>query len=81
MATIGKAAQQMAAKPNAYEKDFVPDTPEMKEKILWATGLLGSGERETLRFTAPKKPDDYPYVCTFPGHWRTMNGTMHVKKP
>jgi putative heme-binding domain-containing protein len=27
---------------------------------------------------APTKPGDYPYVCTFPGHWRTMAGVMHV---
>jgi azurin len=50
----------------------------MKKKVLWATGLLKPDENDTLRFKAPEKPDDYPYVCTFPGHWRTMNGTMHV---
>jgi glucose/arabinose dehydrogenase/lysophospholipase L1-like esterase/plastocyanin len=80
MATIGKAAAKMAAKPNAFEKDFVPQDDSVRDKVLWATGLLNGGEEETLRFTAPDKPDDYPYVCTFPGHWRTMNGVMHVKQ-
>jgi azurin len=32
-----------------------------------------------LRFTAPKKPGDYPYICTFPGHWIIMKGVMVVK--
>jgi azurin len=21
---------------------------------------------------------DYPFVCTFPGHWRIMNGVLTV---
>ena len=46
--------------------------------VLWATGLVQPGEAETLRFTAPSEPGDYPYVCTFPGHWIRMNGVMHV---
>ncbi len=30
-------------------------------------------------FTAPKEPGEYPYVCTFPGHWRLMKGVMTVE--
>jgi len=33
-----------------------------------------------LRFTAPDKPGEYPYICTFPGHWRIMQGVMKVVK-
>ena len=28
---------------------------------------------------APDAPDDYPYVCTFPGHWQAMRGVLTVK--
>jgi len=39
---------------------------------------VNPGESFTLEFSAPEEPGDYPYVCTFPGHWRGMNGTMRV---
>jgi glucose/arabinose dehydrogenase/plastocyanin/lysophospholipase L1-like esterase/HEAT repeat protein len=80
MEAVGKAAQQMAAKPNAMAKGYVPEAEPAASQVLWHTDLLDAGESETLRFTAPKKVGDYPYVCTFPGHYLTMNGTMHVKK-
>jgi len=28
---------------------------------------------------APKEPGDYPYICTFPGHWMAMQGILRVK--
>ncbi len=74
MQKVGIAGMKMAAKANAFEKGFVPDIPA----VLHATELLQPQQSERLRFTAPEDPDDYPYVCTFPGHWQTMNGMMHV---
>lgn len=56
------------------EKEYVPDTDE----VLFYTSLVEVGESESIYFTAPETPDDYPYVCTFPGHWRTMQGIMKV---
>ncbi len=35
-------------------------------------------QRATLRFTAPTEPGEYPFICTFPGHWRIMQGVMKV---
>ncbi len=71
---VGMAAERMAARPDAFELQFVPKT----RKVLYATKLLQPQQIEKLQFTAPGKLGDYPYVCTFPGHWRTMVGTMHV---
>ena len=34
---------------------------------------------ETVRFMAPKTPGNYPYICTFPGHYTIMKGVMVVK--
>ena len=72
--TVGAAADAMLRDPKAAQKNYVPDIPE----VLHATKLLNPGEIVTLRFTAPDKPGAYPFVCTFPGHWRMMNGTMTV---
>lgn len=31
-----------------------------------------------MTFKVPTKPGVYPYVCTYPGHWRRMYGAMYV---
>lgn len=54
--------------------DYVPQS----KRVLFHTSLLEVGESESIFFTAPDQPDDYPYVCTFPGHWQTMQGMMTV---
>ena len=71
---IGTAAEAMAAMPDARAKGYVPKS----NKILWATKLLQPGQKEKLSFVAPRKPGIYPYVCTYPGHWRRMFGAMVV---
>lgn len=73
---VGKAADEMLRDPKAAEKSYVPRVPE----VLFATKLVSTGETVTLEFTVPATPGDYPYVCTFPGHWRGMNGIMRVIK-
>lgn len=55
-------------------RDYVPDTGE----VLFYTSLVDVGESESIYFTAPESPGEYPYVCTFPGHWQTMQGIMTV---
>lgn len=57
------------------EKNFVPSVPG----IVAATKLLAPTKKEVLSFTAPAKEGEYPYVCTFPGHWYTMRGVMRVR--
>ena len=72
---IGMAGNAMAADPQGASKHFVPDS----DKVLFATKLLQPDTSETLRFFAPKEPGEYPYVCTFPGHWVIMRGVMIVE--
>lgn len=47
--------------------------------VVAHTKLLGPGESETISFNVPKESGDYQYVCTFPGHFAMMRGTMEVK--
>ncbi len=74
MEEIGTAAEKMPPDPDAQGRHYVPDSP----KVLHATKLVEPGQQGRLSFTAPDVPGDYPYVCTFPGHWRRMNGTLAV---
>jgi azurin len=48
-------------------------------KIIAQTKLLGPGETDTIDFTAPAQPGEYPFLCTFPGHFALMKGKLVVK--
>lgn len=71
---VGEAADKMAVSETGYEENFVPDMPE----VLFATPLVGASEIYQLDFTAPSQPGEYPFLCTFPGHWRMMRGILTV---
>ncbi|MGB5272434.1 MAG: PVC-type heme-binding CxxCH protein [Flavobacteriaceae bacterium] len=71
---VGAAADVLAADPKGAEMDYIPVMPE----VLFATAIINPEEKVVLRFTAPSEPGIYPYICTFPGHWRIMQGTMKV---
>jgi len=72
---VGAAADKMAVDPNAAELNYVPQTND----VLYATPLLNPDDSYSLKFTAPSTPGEYPFICTFPGHWRLMQGVMIVK--
>ena len=74
MRAVGEAAELLSGQPGAEAKGFIPDV----DGLLWYTRLLFPGESQRLDFVAPDEPGDHPYVCTYPGHWRVMNGVMHV---
>jgi len=71
---IGAAADTLMSSPAGQVQQFVPDLPQ----ILASTRLLEPGQSITIQFRAPGQAGDYPYVCTFPGHWRLMNGVLTV---
>ncbi len=73
---IGTAAEKMQPEPDAQGRLYVPESA----KVLHATRMVDPGARTKLSFTAPDEPGDYQYVCTFPGHWRRMLGTLAVVK-
>lgn len=55
--------------------DYIPDD----DAILAHTDLAQPGETVQVTFTAPSEPGDYRYICTFPGHYMLMQGTMTVQ--
>lgn len=71
---IGMAASTMTPSQDPKAKPYVPDTP----LVLQATRLLNWAETDRLAFVAPREPGEYPFVCTFPGHWVRMYGVMLV---
>jgi putative heme-binding domain-containing protein len=71
---IGLAAEKMPPEPDAYLRIYVPDSP----KVLFATKMLDGGQTTKLAFAAPAEPGEYPYLCTYPAHWRRMTGILAV---
>lgn len=52
---------------------------EDQAEVLAHTKMIGGGESVSIEFTAPTEEGDYPYCCTFPGHWGTMKGFLVVR--
>jgi uncharacterized protein len=73
---IGKAADQMAQSAAGAEREYIPQLTV----VLAAAGLVDPGETREIVWDVPDEPGDYIIVCTFPGHWRTMNAVIRVKK-
>ncbi len=62
----------------AKESNYIATDAETKSAILASAPQLGPGETYVIKFT-PREPGDYPFLCTFPGHFGEMNGTITVK--
>jgi len=71
--SIFKEVGQAGVEAGANE-EYRPD----HEAVLAATPISGPGETVSVTFTTPSEPGEYGYLCTYPGHWATMQGTMIV---
>jgi azurin len=72
---VEKTLVAMMSDPTAQDRGFVPESP----LVLFSTPLVNARQSATLEFTAPTEPGDYPFICTFPGHWITMRGVLRVE--
>lgn len=71
---VGMLAEATARDADAMARHYIPKS----DKIMLASRLLQTGENQALSFVAPTAPGIYPYVCTYPGHWRRMYGALYV---
>ena len=71
---LGQLGEATATQPGAAERNYIPPS----DKILLASRLLQPRDAQKLDFLAPAQAGVYPYVCTYPGHWRRMYGSMYV---
>lgn len=75
LSEIGVAAEKLGEGLDGKRRQYVPDSP----KVMAVMGLVEPGKVGELWFFAPDKPGTYVLVCTYPGHWRMMNGKLKVK--
>jgi putative heme-binding domain-containing protein len=71
---MGTMAEATATDPDAANRHYVPKS----DQVLLASKLVQPRQTQRLSFTAPSSPGVYPFVCTYPGHWRTMHGALFV---
>jgi putative heme-binding domain-containing protein len=71
---VGLLAESTGQQPDAPARQYVPAS----DQILLASRLLGTRETQKLSLSAPAEPGVYPFVCTYPGHWRRMYGAIYV---
>ncbi len=67
---VALAGEQLGASGN-----YVPDTTT----VIASSPIALPGQTVEVEFTAPLKPGNYEFVCTYPEHWRRMHGVFKVK--
>jgi azurin len=72
---VGELSNLMITDPEGLARHYVPESGDV---LVW-TDMINPKEQFTIHFDAPDEPGDYPYLCTFPGHWMIMNGVMKVE--
>ena len=72
---VGEQCNQLIADPEAASRHYIPKTAD----VLAYTDVVSPYSSFTIYFRAPRRPGRYPYLCTFPGHWMVMNGTLVVE--
>lgn len=75
LAKMGERCNLMITDPEGLARHYVPKSDDA---IVWTDMVNPKGDF-TIHFDAPKEKGDYPYLCTFPGHWMVMNGVMRVE--
>lgn len=72
---LGDKVNLMITDPKGLAKHYVPDSDD----VIAYTDMTNPKESFTIHITAPNEKGDYPYLCTFPGHWMVMNGVLKVE--
>lgn len=72
---VGEQINRLIAEPGAAARHYLPEGGD----VLAFTDMVNPGGRFTIHFTAPAARGDYPFLCSFPGHWQVMNGILRVE--
>jgi azurin len=75
LAAVGTLADGLIADPAAVARHYVPKTDD----VVAYADITEPGKSQTIFFTVPDAPGRYPFLCTFPGHWKLMNGVLFVE--
>ncbi len=74
MKIIGAAADKFVRDDTGEDVNYVPKLPQ----IIYVAPVLAPHKTTNFEFKAPVTPGQYVIICTFPGHWKTMNAILNV---
>lgn len=74
---VGQLANRIISSPDAAVRHYVPTTDD----VLVYTDVVAPRQEFAIYFRAPESPGQYPFLCSFPGHWMAMNGVLTVAPP
>lgn len=72
---IGDLSNKLITDPEGPALHYVPKS----EDVIAYTDMVMPQQKFTIHLTAPREKGEYPYLCTFPGHWVVMNGVLKVE--
>lgn len=75
LATVGTLADALITDPEAVARHYVPKTDD----VIAYADITEPGKSQTIYFSVPNTSGRYPFLCTFPGHWKLMNGLLIVE--
>lgn len=58
---------------NAQSEQYTPSS--LASLMIAHTKLVAGGQTDQVEFTIGS-PGVYPFMCSFPGHWGTMQGKI-----
>ncbi len=64
--------------PSSSDTEYIP--PDQAEQVLGSTGVLSQGESASTT-VGPLSGGTYTFLCTVPGHWSLMQGTLEILDP
>ena len=65
---------RLAADPSAIGKHYVPED----DGVIAMSRLVKTKEQYSIYFRTPEEAGEYPFICTFPGHWMIMRGILEI---
>jgi azurin len=57
-------------------ENYIPNDPA----IVAYTPIVEPGEEVSITITLPESVGTYPFICTYPGHYKVMQGQIIIKK-
>ena len=75
LSQVGALCNQLVSDPDAVFRQYIPESDDV---LVW-TDIVSPRASQTIWFRAPQEPGNYPFLCTFPGHWPVMNGVLIVR--
>lgn len=72
--SFGEQSMVLASNPRAIATHYVPNDPA---EICFSP-ILNPGDQYTVYFEAPRETGRYRFLCTYPGHWKVMQGSLFV---